>query len=225
MSKHLVKTILTCLARSQRDRHVARPSRRKLLLEALEDRVVLDDNSAGPFGINARATGLTGQGVHIGQIENGRPGLRGAMTDNDQNSHSHVTPAEVFLRDVSPPVWNQDVDTDQFHATKMAGIMVANGPTNRGVAPNAILHASAWREANSTDYETMLVTAQHIARRENDNIPVINMSASFDPRNGDTLRAFGNNDGIESVWHARSCSVSWREAPEPEVCHETARYR
>ena len=33
-----------------------------------------DDISAGPNGINARVTGLTGVGQNIGQVELGRPG-------------------------------------------------------------------------------------------------------------------------------------------------------
>jgi hypothetical protein len=43
--------------------------------ESLEERVVLDDNSAGPNGIDARNLNLTGRNIHIGQVETGRPGF------------------------------------------------------------------------------------------------------------------------------------------------------
>src|SRR4051794_1463242 len=63
-------------------------------LEHLEERIALDDNSAGANGINARNLGLTGQGIHIGQVEFGRPGLK-AIGDNNNNSHPDVTPAVI----------------------------------------------------------------------------------------------------------------------------------
>jgi hypothetical protein len=54
----------------------------RLQCEFLEERVVLDDNSAGPNGINARVLNLTGTGIYIGQVEPDRPGLKGANFDS-----------------------------------------------------------------------------------------------------------------------------------------------
>src|SRR4051812_764049 len=104
-------------------RRKATPRRRVLRPERLEERVALDNNSAGPNGINATVLGLTGQGVTVGQVETGRPGMRtGGPRDNNANSHPDVTPAGVFLRN-GPAVANQDITP---HATEVAGVMIAS---------------------------------------------------------------------------------------------------
>src|SRR5437016_4263718 len=79
------------------------PSRFVPNCEPLEQRVLLDDNSAGPRGIDARGLGFTGQGVYIGQVESGRPGLRGTADlpfDSNANSHPDVRPDAVFRRNL-----------------------------------------------------------------------------------------------------------------------------
>src|SRR4051812_20357812 len=82
-------------------------------LEVLEDRIVLDDTSAGLRGINARSIQtpdrvvLTGEGAVIGQLESGRPGRPGF--DNVANENTDVRPTAVY-RGVNNAVANQDVN-------------------------------------------------------------------------------------------------------------------
>src|SRR5262245_65608325 len=112
-------------------------------LEVLEERVVLDDTSAGVRGINARAIRtpdqvvLTGEDVRIGQMEGGRPGKPGF--DNTDKSNSEVRPAAVYLG-VNNAVADQNVNN---HAETVAGVMIANGARDSGVSPKASLYASA----------------------------------------------------------------------------------
>src|SRR4051794_2756854 len=96
-------------------------------LQVLEDRVVLDDTSAGIRGINARniqtpdRVVLTGKDVAIGQLESGRPGKPGF--DNANRSNHEVRPAAVY-RGANNAVANEDVNN---HAETVAGVMIANG--------------------------------------------------------------------------------------------------
>src|SRR5438132_328565 len=91
-------------------------------LEVLEERCVLDDASAGYFGINARfLTTPAGtllnthlSNIAIGQVEGGRP----SKPTLDSASHSDVTPRWVFKVEDSA-VANQNT-TD--HATAVAGV-------------------------------------------------------------------------------------------------------
>jgi hypothetical protein len=145
---------------------------------------VFDANSAGPLGIDALGLGLTGQGIHIGQVENGRPGLRTGGFDNNANSHADVTPAEVFFRN-NAAVANQDVTA---HATGVAGVMIASGAgTNRGFAQNASLHSSAFKVSNLTDYPSDVLSMQQVAMRNGGDVPAIIQSATFNPVGGAQL--------------------------------------
>lgn len=131
-------------------------------LEELEPRITPDAYSAGPYGINALALGLTGQGVHIGMTEIGRPGKPGF--DNPQNSHPDVKPAEVFHQD-RPAKPNDNVWEEGAHGTAVAGIMIADGAAaNKGIAPGAILHASADKGATDDTPGESLLAMQKIAR-------------------------------------------------------------
>jgi len=139
------------LAALQRLRNrISSPGRRKatknrsvvLQCELLEERVVLDSDSAGPNGIAARALNLTltGNNVRIGQVEQGRVGMRvrnGAAFD--MTYHKDVTPADVFLK-AGAPIVNEDV---RPHPGRVAGVMIADGATDQGVARSALLYSSA----------------------------------------------------------------------------------
>jgi hypothetical protein len=83
--------------------------------------------------------------------------------DNNANSHPHVTPGAVFLRDEIARV-NEDVNA---HAVGVAGLMIADGPNNKGIAPNAILHASAYRTTGFgwPAYEHALLSMQKVATK------------------------------------------------------------
>lgn len=116
-------------------------------VEALEHRIVLDDSSAAAVtGIDARGLTtlggvvLTGKDIRIGQVELFRPGKPGF--DNPANSHPDVTPSGVYLRGGNP-VANQNTTGDRGHATQVAGVMIADGVTNKGISTGASLYASA----------------------------------------------------------------------------------
>jgi len=113
-------------------------------LEPLEDRLVLDDTSAGVNGINARnlstadgLTTLTGLGIGIGQLELNRAGKPGYDTQASR-FHPHVNPTQVFLGALVDPPNGQTGN----HAVAVAGIMIANGPADKGVAPLASLYSA-----------------------------------------------------------------------------------
>jgi len=104
------------------------------------------DESVGGNGINSAITGLTGQGVAIGQVELGRPGSR--LFDTLPQSlgllHVEVRPKEVFARqpnnssfDATP---NEQSEVSS-HAVEVAGIMISKNPVGIGVAPDGDLYS------------------------------------------------------------------------------------
>jgi len=133
-------------------------------LELLEERVVLDDRSAGIRGINSRflttVAGMSltgnsfidvagGDNVTIGQIEKGRPN----DPKIDTISHPDVRPWEVFFRD-APAAPDSNIES---HALSVAGVMIAEGISDTGVARNAVLYASATGESSATEQYVVLV--------------------------------------------------------------------
>lgn len=95
-----------------------------------------DLSTIGPFGANRVATGLTGSGVSIGQVEPDR-----SHDPNTDTMFASVT--DPF--NVSPS--GQDSGTGN-HATAVAGVMIAGGSNAlgreyEGVSPGAMLYSSA----------------------------------------------------------------------------------
>ncbi len=136
-------------------------------IEPLEERIALDDNSAGSNGIDSRnlttpgGVALTGSGVRIGNVERGRPGKPGY--DSPTDSHPAVVPGALY-RGCGLPTPNEDTQTGGGHATNVAGVMIANGTANHGVARNAILNSSA--RVSSTGLQILqqyLVSMQCVA--------------------------------------------------------------
>jgi subtilisin family serine protease len=141
----------------------------------------MDDTSAGINGINARnlmsAVGvlLNGANQGIGQVEQLRPGRPPRPPDlvGDDPAHSHpdVYPSAVYRRDGAVNL-NQYVTTpsdSQGHATQVAGVMIATGQANRGVASFAYLHAGAIASDQADIAEEVfrqsVITMQHVATR------------------------------------------------------------
>ncbi len=144
-------------------------------LECLEERYCMDDNSAGPNGIDSRGLGLTGQSISIGQVELHRPTVRYF----DQISHGDVRPVQVY-RQNGMPVANEDLLDEGYHATSVAGVMIAISPGHRGVAPFANLYSSAsLAEGNHVD--SLAVVAMQQVARVNNGIPAVNISAAWPP--------------------------------------------
>lgn len=178
----LVRTVAGRSPTLTRDRRVM------LQCQQLEERIVFDDNSVGPNGINAialRDLGLNGAGVNIGQVEPFRPGLRssGPMDkdsnshlDKDSNSHPHVIPEKVFLL-AGDPVRDENIDP---HSIGVAGVMIADGPANKGVAPQAALYSSGTGNSPVQNlwFQNGLLSMQHVATApiNGADVPAINMS-------------------------------------------------
>ncbi len=179
--------------------HPFRPS-----VEALEDRLVLDNSSADTVGILARGlkrfdgtTVLTGAGINIGQVEASRPTKPGY---DKFFSHPDVTPVDVFKRDL------QDIPDGFYgdHANYVAGVMTANGAADQGIAPKANLYSSA-HAAGVADQDWALVSMQKVATVKND-IRAINLSfgqelGKRDKLDGNSLLSLGLD------WSARKHNV------------------
>jgi subtilisin family serine protease len=103
---------------------------------------------------------LTGAGINIGQVEEGR--LPKSGLDSADSLNSQVDPVEVYLRNIEISDPNANLSE---HATRVAGTMVGSG---FGVAPQASLYSSAY-ETLGTDpgYVHAIQSLQRIATRPN----------------------------------------------------------
>ncbi len=117
----------------------------QLAVELLEDRLVLDNTSIGPAGIEALSlklpdnTPLTGMSQHIGQVEGARPGKAGF--DDVRFGHEKVPISDVF---VMGTIAKKNEGTHRRHAVAVASVMVHTSDQRySGVSPNATLHSSA----------------------------------------------------------------------------------
>ncbi len=161
------------------------------------------DDTNGKDGIDSRELlklGLTGKGIAIGQVEGGRPGKPGF--DNAANSNLIVQPKEVFVQD-KPAKANENTATHEGHATMVAGVMIAKADTGAGVAPNALLYASATDA--STQAETAL-SAQYVILQSGEKVRAINFSFGQKPEGAD--KPNGNSLLTQFVdWSARQHNV------------------
>lgn len=139
---------------------------------------VASSESIGFNGINSAvmqgpAINLTGTDIGIGQVEIERSGL--PDSDPNVNVHADVVPAEVFRRSGAA------VDADiSDHATNVAGVMISkNAGALAGVAKNAKLYASAFL-AQGILGDQILVTNNHVARRNGRDVRAINHSWGVD---------------------------------------------
>jgi hypothetical protein len=134
--------------RGRSKNRAAVPKRRpyRPVLEQLEKRIVLDDHSVGPQGIDARGLtlfgggALDGSGVSIGEVDLERPGKPGF--DKAELVNADVKPTQVYFQ--NGPAKANDAQQIHVHAERVAGVMIADGGTNKGVAPKANLYASEW---------------------------------------------------------------------------------
>lgn len=112
---------------------------------------------------------MTGEGIGIGQIEEGRPGKEG--TDAAGRRHNLVNPAGVYRRNLLP-----DINDADEHGQQVAGVMIASSSGSlTGVAPQAELYASAFVTAGAGG-EEVIKSVQHVASRNGGNIYAINHS-------------------------------------------------
>jgi subtilisin family serine protease len=137
-----------------------------------------DSYSIGPKGINSAGLGLTGAGVRIGQVEQGRPGDAG-NGDTAGNRNSTTNPFDVFIQN-NPGNPMPDAEV-RPHAQEVAGVMIStsmedgtgvdddgdmldNDIAPTGVATGASLYSSAYvTEGTNPGYDDAIMTMQFIA--------------------------------------------------------------
>lgn len=136
----------------------------------------------GPDGINALLVpGLTGNGVSIGMMEPGRPGVA-AVSDHETTVNVLVQPDAVFDLDMAavpmpmamPP---NPPDADNIHAVGVAGIMISQDAFLPGVAPDS--HLTATRVGGTligTQYGSAL---QKLSMQNSSSMAAINHSYGF----------------------------------------------
>ena len=146
--------------------------------------------SIGEGGINARKLhdppyDLLGRKIAIGQVEIGRPGVFGF--DKAVSWNPATALERVFFRDGRAKA-NTDVDT---HAAMVAGVMVSQDKTLRGVAPGARLYSSAVGSPTKSGQAEECLSAQFIAQQNGGDVRAINFSfgepLQRDPRPEATL--------------------------------------
>lgn len=179
----------------------------RLRLEELEPRTVLDVSSAGAGGIVMNELGLTGNGINLGQVDPNRPGSVNAVPGGDPESddaeliHPDVNPYAVFRRD-GPAIINQDIAYYDYHATSVAGVIIARRSESfpeEGIAKDAFLYASATDtlrprpigEARRRDHDAVVRSIQHVAMQAEDDVVAINVSMGWD--------AQGNSNNLDAA--------------------------
>ncbi len=151
--------------------------------------VSASQDSNGPNGINSIATGLTGAGIPIGQVEVDRPGKPGY--DAPAYSDPAVAPTQVALLDDPTPPLNTNSDQVAEHAQRVASVMISTDPARTGVAPAALLYASAFNEPSNPAQPQAALSAQHVALQAGNDVRAINMS--FGERLVDDIMLDGNS--------------------------------
>lgn len=167
-------------------------------------------DTIGPNGINSSATGLSGRGVNVGQVEVGRPGRFGAIPGFDDEAHSDptVVPTGVALLDDFTPPPNMNITE---HAENVASVMISSSTTIPGVAPEALLYASAFAEPIDPAQPDAAFAAQHVALQSADDVRAINMSFGELLIGGNTLD--GNSLLTKFMdWSARRNDVLYVKA-------------
>jgi len=137
-------------------------------------------DSIGPNGINSvglldfDGVPLTGSGVVIGQVEQGRPGDE-QVGDDLAHRNTTTDPTDVFLQNNpgDPPPNDANV---RNHAQQVAGVMIStdisdlppnnDGDAPKGVATGALLYSSGYITIDTDPgYRDAILTFQFIATR------------------------------------------------------------
>ncbi|GAB4369918.1 MAG: hypothetical protein Kow00121_10190 [Elainellaceae cyanobacterium] len=147
--------------------------------------VVAIANSIGATGIDAQRLheapyDLTGRKIAIGQVEIGRPARFGL--DKAGGTNRAVRPNRLFFRDSAAEADNL-VDR---HAASVASIMISRDKTIVGVAPEAVLYASAVGVESRSEQPEECLATQTLAMQNGGDVRAINFSfgesLSQDPR-------------------------------------------
>jgi hypothetical protein len=143
-------------------------------------------DSLGPNGINSLVTDLSGDGVHIGQVEPSHPG-KPMPVGFDDAAHSGTTvfPDTVAIQDAEVTMGTANAFVSD-HPQQVAGVMIAAHDTVTGVAPLALLHSSAFALGPPSEDVTAL-TMQYVAKQAGDSVRAINLSFGHPVLGDDTL--------------------------------------
>lgn len=185
-----------------------------LVLVLLTTPAWADSTTIGPFGVNRVPTGLTGAGVSIGQVEDGRS----HDPDTDTRAALVTNPFNI-----DPP--GEDERTSN-HATAVAGVMIAYDEEEEvsrmryeGVAPGALLYSGAFPFLGGD--QPVEIATNRLARIDDSRIRAINFSfGRLYNQFEDTLN--GNIDVTQFVdWSADEEDwlpvVAWGNDGETEV--------
>lgn len=132
-------------------------------------------DSVGDAGIQASQLhqppyNLLGRKIAIGQVEIGRPARFGL--DKAGASNRAVQPSHLFVRDV-PAQANDQVEE---HAGRVASIMVSSDKLLTGVAPDAVLYASAIGNQPESGQPSECLAVQTVALQNGGDVRAINLS-------------------------------------------------
>jgi subtilisin family serine protease len=181
-----------------------------LLSLALTGTAYSSVDSISEIGINSRNVPYTGMGISIGQVELDRPA--DPDIDNASNSNFFTDPEQVYLLDdrVEPtPNSMAELFDNQTpptpHATRVAGVMISADAFAPGVARNADLYASHGSfVTNPFIADSLEVTSQFIATRDNGDVPAINMSFAVPFDSNEMGAANGDSKLTQFIdWSAR----------------------
>ncbi len=140
----------------------------------------MDENGVDAIRLHNLPYDLRGRKIAIGQVEIGRPGVFGF--DKTMSWNPPFEPAQVFVRD-QPATPNREVDA---HATMVASVMISRDKGLPGVAPDALLFASAAGAPRGNGQPQECLASQFVALQNGGDVRAINFSfgepISRDPR-------------------------------------------
>ncbi|NJR48636.1 MAG: S8 family serine peptidase [Leptolyngbyaceae cyanobacterium CSU_1_3] len=130
----------------------------------------LDADGVDALRLQRPPYNLTGKKIAIGQVEIGRPPMRGIDKAAARNQVVAITRA--FLRD-QPAKTNANLDG---HAAQVASVMIGNSKALKGIAPDARLYSAAAAIPNRSGQAEECLAAQHLAMQNGGDLRAINFS-------------------------------------------------
>jgi Subtilase family len=127
---------------------------------------------------------LTGRKIAIGQVEVGRPSMRGVDKAQEklkrvqpESAFFHVKPHRVLFRDRPGYLSNSNNETQvDPHATQVASILMGQHKQLQGIAPNARLYSAAAGGMTRGAQPEDCLAAQTVALQNGNDVRVINLS-------------------------------------------------
>lgn len=186
-----------------------------LLVAVLANTTFADSVTVGRRGINSRGfklpngQNLDGEGVGVGMVEPGRPGLDGWDLDTDK-FHDAVTPHRVFFRSSDAPV-NSPIDN---HAEGVAGVIIGDGSFGGysiGVAPDAKLYAGAHSASKDAQVmQTFHKIATFPVSASDPDVKVISTSGFVELATPNEILMDGNFDVTQYIdWSANRHDITY----------------